>query len=94
MQARIAAALGGTLPGLRVISAAPAGQTPAAPPAPTFTRDAAPILYRSCASCHRPGETAPMALLTDEDARPYARAIRAKVADGQPRTTTTGRPQR
>ena len=43
--------------------------------APTFTRDVAPILYKNCVSCHRPGEAAPMSLLTYEQARPYARAI-------------------
>jgi hypothetical protein len=46
---------------------------------PTFTKDVAPILYEKCASCHRPGEVAPMALLTYEDARPWAKAIKAKV---------------
>src|SRR4029453_3664736 len=43
--------------------------------APTFTRDVAPVLYKQCVSCHRPGEAAPMSLLTYEQARPYARAI-------------------
>jgi hypothetical protein len=42
----------------------------------------APILYKNCASCHRPGEVAPMSLLTYKDARPHARAIRAEVRDG------------
>ena len=43
--------------------------------APTFSKDVAPILYKHCVSCHRPGETAPMSLLTYEQARPYAKAI-------------------
>jgi hypothetical protein len=43
--------------------------------APTFTRDVAPILFKHCVSCHRPGEAVPMSLLTYEQARPYARAI-------------------
>jgi hypothetical protein len=42
---------------------------------PTFSRDVAPILYKNCVSCHRPGEAAPMSLLTYEQARPYAKAI-------------------
>jgi len=46
----------------------------------TFTKDIAPILQRSCQQCHRPGSVAPMALLTYEDARPYARAIKARTA--------------
>jgi hypothetical protein len=49
---------------------------------PTFTRDVAPILFRNCATCHRPGEIAPMSLLTYEEARPWAKAIRDEVADG------------
>jgi hypothetical protein len=45
----------------------------------TFTRDVAPILQRSCQECHRPNAIAPMPLLTYEDARPWARAIKEKV---------------
>lgn len=47
---------------------------------PTFNRDVAPILYRKCVTCHRPGEVAPMSLLTYASARPWARAIRSQVA--------------
>ncbi|SVE00967.1 uncharacterized protein METZ01_LOCUS453821, partial [marine metagenome] len=42
----------------------------------TFSRDIAPILQRSCQECHRPGSIAPMSLLTYEEVRPWARAIR------------------
>jgi hypothetical protein len=55
-----------------------AAQTAAAA-TPTFTKDVAPILFEKCATCHRPGEVAPMTLLTYEDARPWAKAIKAKV---------------
>ncbi|MBI1873627.1 MAG: c-type cytochrome [Acidobacteria bacterium] len=48
-------------------------------PAPTFTKDVAPIFFESCASCHRPGEVAPMPLLSYQDARPWSKAIRQKV---------------
>ena len=48
--------------------------------APTFSRDVAPIFYEHCVACHRPGEFAPMSLLSYEDARPWARAIRQRVA--------------
>ena len=41
----------------------------------TFTRDVAPILFKHCSVCHRPGQTAPFSLLTYEDARPRARRI-------------------
>src|SRR2546428_4977955 len=52
---------------------------PAATAVPTFAKDVAPILFEKCASCHRPGEIAPMTLLSYEDARPWAKAIKAKV---------------
>ncbi len=48
----------------------------------TFNRDVAPVLYRHCTSCHRAGEIAPMALVSYEDARPWAKSIRDKVSDG------------
>jgi hypothetical protein len=44
-------------------------------PAPTFNKDIAPILHRNCASCHRPGEVAPFALLTYQDASKRASLI-------------------
>jgi hypothetical protein len=46
----------------------------------TFTKDIAPILQRSCQNCHRPGQVAPMSLLTYEDARPWARAMKQRTA--------------
>ncbi len=51
--------------------------------APTFSKDVAPILFKHCASCHRPGDIAPMSLLSYENARPWAKAIREQVATGQ-----------
>src|SRR5205809_1180664 len=45
----------------------------------TFTKDVAPILQRSCQNCHRPGTMAPMALLTYQDVRPWARSMKTKV---------------
>ena len=51
--------------------------------APTFSKDVAPILFKSCVECHRPTAMAPMSLLTYEDARPWARAIKQKVAARQ-----------
>ena len=47
--------------------------------APRFYKDVLPILQKNCQSCHRPGQIAPMALLTYEHARPWARSIKAKV---------------
>ena len=49
----------------------------------TFTRDIAPIFQDRCESCHRPDSIAPMSLVTYADARPWARAIRARVAARQ-----------
>src|SRR6186997_1843683 len=46
---------------------------------PTFNKDVAPILFANCIACHRPGEVAPMSLLTYQDARPWAKGIKAKV---------------
>src|SRR4051794_34071332 len=34
----------------------------------TFNKHVAPILFKHCATCHRPGEVAPFALLTYKDA--------------------------
>ena len=41
----------------------------AEPGTTTFTKDIAPILQRSCESCHRPGGGAPMSLITYQDVR-------------------------
>ena len=61
------------MPGL-----ASAGQGPAADV--TFTKDVLPIMQRACQQCHRAGSVAPMSLLTYEEVRPWARAIRDKTA--------------
>src|SRR3984957_14955274 len=45
----------------------------------TFNKDVLPILQKNCQSCHRPGEVAPMSLLTYTDARPWAKSIKAAV---------------
>src|SRR5580765_7449632 len=55
----------------------------AAQSTPTFTKDVAPVIYKNCASCHRPGDIAPMPLLTYEQTRPWAKSIREKVSMGQ-----------
>ena len=47
--------------------------------APTFSKDVAPIFYKNCVMCHRPGEAAPMSLISYESTRPWARAIKKKV---------------
>jgi hypothetical protein len=60
------------------LSAAAAAQT-----TPTFSKDIAPLFFKDCANCHRSGEIAPMSLLTYEQARPWAKSIKARVASGQ-----------
>lgn len=41
----------------------------------TFNREIAPIIFHACANCHRPGESAPFALLTYADVKKHARQI-------------------
>ncbi len=50
-----------------------------AAPAPTFSKEVAPILQRRCQSCHRPGEAAPFSLLNYKSARPWAASIKEAV---------------
>ena len=54
--------------GLAVLASAETKPTPR-----TFAKDVAPILQARCQTCHRPGEAAPMSLLTYQEARPWAR---------------------
>lgn len=42
---------------------------------PTFYKDVLPILQDHCQSCHRPGEVAPMPLVTYDQTRPWATAM-------------------
>ena len=56
------------------------GAGASAPPV-TFAKDVAPILYKNCVVCHRPGEIAPMSFLSYKDVRPWAKSIREVVVD-------------
>ena len=38
----------------------------------TFSRDIAPIVFKHCAQCHRPGEVTPFSVLTFADIQPWA----------------------
>jgi mono/diheme cytochrome c family protein len=63
-----------------VLAGSVAASAADAPKGPvTFAKDVAPIFQEKCQTCHRPGEVAPMSLLTYQDARPWARAIKEKV---------------
>ena len=73
---RTSRAIAGALMAAASWTTASAAPVPAAgAPAVTFTRDIAPILLTHCASCHRPGGSAPFSLLTYADARRRARLI-------------------
>src|SRR5947209_19629277 len=49
----------------------------------TFNNQVVRILQQHCQTCHRPGNIAPMSLLTYADVRPWARGIRSAVLLGQ-----------
>src|SRR5580765_5676676 len=59
---------------------APRSTLRAAPTDVTFTRDIAPILQRSCQNCHHADGVAPMSLVTYEEVRPWARAMKTRTA--------------
>ena len=67
---------------LFVLVPAALGAAPADRPV-TFTKDIAPIVRDKCEACHRPNSIAPMSLQTFEEARPWARSIRTRVAARQ-----------
>src|SRR5713226_3925058 len=58
-----------------------AADTPAKPV--TFSKDVAPILQAKCQECHQPNSIAPMSLITYQDARPWARSMKERVAARQ-----------
>jgi hypothetical protein len=58
-----------------------AADTPGKPV--TFSKDVAPILQAKCQECHQPNSIGPMSLITFQDARPWARSIKERVATRQ-----------
>jgi hypothetical protein len=48
--------------------------------APTYAKDVAAIFQEKCETCHRAGQMGPMPLTSYEEARPWARSIKNKVA--------------
>jgi len=70
--ASIVAALGLVL-GVASVARAADGATP------TFTKDVAPIFYKSCVECHRPTMFAPMSLMTYDSTRPWLRSIKQRI---------------
>lgn len=45
----------------------------------TYSKDVVSILNKNCVTCHRPGEVAPMSLMSYKEVRPWAKAIREQV---------------
>jgi len=72
------------VPYLALAAAAHAGQAgqSASASAPTYAKDIAPLLQRSCENCHRVDGVAPMPLSTYEQVRPWARAIKQRTSIG------------
>ena len=67
---------------LALIPASQASDKNASTKSVTFAKDIAPIFNNKCVACHRPGEIAPMSLMSYKDARPWAKSIKEKVATG------------
>jgi hypothetical protein len=63
--------------------ALPTRASAAEPAVPTFTKDIAPIFQEKCEACHRPDSIAPMSLMTYDEVRPWARAIKTRVTTRQ-----------
>ncbi|HEX9580444.1 MAG TPA: hypothetical protein VF970_04995 [Gemmatimonadales bacterium] len=49
----------------------------------TYARDVAPILFRACASCHRPGGPGPFSVLAYAEVSSWAQAIEQAIASGR-----------
>ncbi len=64
--------LAGILSAAAVLAATPE-------PTVTFNKDVLPIAQKNCQTCHRPGEIGPFSLLSYNDARPWAKSIKAAV---------------
>lgn len=63
-----------------LFSAAVVGAAPSSEPV-TFSKHVAPLLWKNCASCHRPGEVGPFPLLSYEDAAKRADFLAEITAD-------------
>src|SRR5919198_2129240 len=49
--------------------------------AATFSKDIAPVFQKACQTCHHPGTSAPMSLMTYDEVRPWARSIQQRVVN-------------
>ncbi|HEV2690991.1 MAG TPA: cytochrome c [Bryobacteraceae bacterium] len=66
-----------------VLLTAPASAADAVSRPVTFAKDIAPIFQSKCEECHRKGTNAPMSLITYDETRPWARAIKERVVTRQ-----------
>lgn len=82
MQHTLFVRAGLSLASLVLVPALAMAQSRPAAAAPTFSKEVAPILYKTCTVCHRTGEIGPMPLLTYADARPWVKAIATQVSNG------------
>ena len=64
-----------------LLASSKAGAVKKEPKAVTFSKDVAPIFFKSCAECHRAGEAAPFSVLSYKEVRPWAKSIREKVVN-------------
>jgi peroxiredoxin len=83
LKAAIAAVLAGkdvAVPHVEAVGC-PIPESPEAAAHPTYTKDIAPLLQKNCQECHRPGQVAPFALETFEQARKRAADIASVVED-------------
>ena len=60
----------------RAVASSAGGSAP-----PNWTGDIGPLMAEKCMTCHRPGEVAPMSLLTYEQVLPWAKSIRMVVRE-------------
>src|SRR5881392_2653318 len=68
---------------LGVLGVAVSASAADAPRPVTFSKDVAPIFQAKCQECHQPNSIAPMSLITYQEARPWARSIKERVATRQ-----------
>ena len=78
-------AMVGYMAGVGALAAADGGEpaTMAGHGPVTFSKDIAPIFQAKCQECHQPNSIAPMSLITFQEARPWARSIKERVATRQ-----------
>jgi mono/diheme cytochrome c family protein len=82
MSHRSLVSVGLSLASALLVPALAGAQSRPAAAAPTFTKDVAPIFYKNCTVCHRPGEIGPFSMLTYAETRPWVKAIATQVSNG------------